>query len=93
MSIIIQELASIEQESTESIIKKIGNITNDLVTVRVIHFDVNEGTIPIDDGVMLYEHARDLMCAAALSTISKQKYFSGARPPEALDYLKEVRFG
>lgn len=93
LSTIIQELASIEQESAESIIKKIGNITNDLVTVRVIHFDVNEGTIPIDDGVMLYEHARDLMSAAALSTISKQKYFSGAKPPEALDYLKEVRFG
>ncbi|MBT2325548.1 hypothetical protein J7E62_24750 [Variovorax paradoxus] len=59
----------------------------------MFHHDVKEGTIPLEDGVLLNQKARDLMASAVLSTISKRKHFSGARPPEATSYLDSLRLG
>lgn len=87
------ELARFETKTYSQIIESIENLSADLVKVRVIHSDVGDGTIPLDDGVMLHERARDLMAAAALSTSTKKKHFVGARSPEASDYVSHLKLG
>lgn len=70
----------------------IGQLT-DLVRIRVIHHDVNGGTIPLKDGVQLNLHARELMIAAALSTQMKRRLFTGKRSPEVTAFLESLRLG
>ena len=91
--ILIKELSAVEDESPDFLIKRIENYSSDLVEIRVIHADVTEGSIPLDDGVMLYQNIREMLASAALSTITKQKNFSGRKPEDAQEYLRVVRFG
>lgn len=65
----------------------------DLVSIQVRHDDVQDGTIPLGDGVLLNQKARDLMTSAVLSTLSKRRHFRGNRPPEVTSYLSKLRLG
>lgn len=86
-------LVDFERRSLAQITKDIRGDFADHVRIRVFHSDVNEGTIPLNDGVMLNFKARDLMAAAAMSTVSKQRHFSGKRSKEASEYLESLRLG
>jgi flagellar biosynthesis regulator FlaF len=86
-------IAEFENHLPSEIATAIINVSVDIVYIRVIHDDVESGTIPLDDGILLNEKARDLMTSAVLSAISKRKHFSGARPMEATEYLQTLRLG
>ena len=58
--------------------------------MRVIGADTALGTIPINDGVLLFTKAKDLLCAAALSMYSRRKQFSGQLPKDAKTYLDSL---
>ena len=90
---LLNALANFEGTQILDAVESIDNFTADLVKVRVIGEDVRKGTIPLDDGVLLHQHARDLMAAAASSTSSRKKYFSGTRTPETNDYVGHLRLG
>ncbi|MFG6447675.1 hypothetical protein ACG0Z6_05390 [Roseateles sp. BYS180W] len=68
-------------------------LSSSLITVRVIGADTAHGTIPINDGVLLFTKAKDLLCAAALSMYSKRKQFSGQLPKDAKTYLDSLLLG
>lgn len=89
----IESLADYENRKVASVLKDIANHFSDLVSIRVVHSDVEGGTIPLEDGVRLFERARDLLASAALSTISKKRYFYGSRPYEASTFLSGIRLG
>ncbi|MDP2025628.1 hypothetical protein [Sulfuriferula sp.] len=86
-------IAAYENRTPVEVVNATAGHFADYIRVRVFHRDVEAGTIPLNDGVMLNSRARDLMASAALSTMSKRRYFSGARPPEAQDYINSLRLG
>lgn len=86
-------LAEFEGRDIEVVLQAIRLSAIDLVSVQVRHDDVQDGTIPLDDGVLLNQRARDLMTSAVLSTLSKRRHFQGNRPPEATAYLARLRLG
>lgn len=90
---LLTALADFENRATEEVLQTIEYLAIDLVAVQVEHHDIENGTIPLDDGVLLNQRARDLMTSAALSTLSKRRHFRGSRPPEATDYLARLRLG
>jgi hypothetical protein len=90
---LLLNLAKIEKRKVELIIDDINNYFTDQYSVRVIHSDVDDGTIPLDDGVLLIEKTKDLITSAALATLNKKKVFSGNRPQEANEYLNKIRLG
>ncbi|WP_342305800.1 hypothetical protein AAFM49_08235 [Burkholderia pseudomallei] len=89
----VAALADFEQRAPVDIVSDVMGHFADRIRVRVFHFDVEGGTIPLDDGVLLNERARDLMEAAACASMSKRRQFSGRRPEEATEYLKSLRLG
>jgi len=89
----IDTLVEFENRNAISIAEDILNFYADLVKIRVVHADVEGGTIPLDDGVLLVEKARELLVASTLSTFKKQKYFSGSRSKEVQNYLEQLRLG
>ncbi|MEX5559715.1 hypothetical protein Q1J45_19300 [Pseudomonas rhodesiae] len=86
-------LSSFELRSPLIILKEITGHFADLVRIRVFHSDVNSGTIPINDGVLLNIRARDLMASAVMSTASKRRHFMGKRSPEVKAYIDSLRLG
>lgn len=90
---VVEQLSVFQRTSLEDVTRAIVTYLCDLISVRVVHADVEGGTIPLDDGVLLFQRVRDLMSAATLSTISKRKHFSGNRPPEASDFLGSLKLG
>lgn len=89
----INELAIFEDRDPHNILKEIESFFSDSVKIRVVHSDVEEGTIPIDDGVLLIEKSRDLLTATTLSTFNKRSYFTGQRNLEAQNFIKQLRLG
>ncbi|WP_179403786.1 hypothetical protein [Burkholderia guangdongensis] len=89
----VTALADFARRTPLEIVSDVMGRFADRIRVRVFHFDVEGGTIPLDDGVMLNERARDLMEAAACASMSKRRQFSGRRPEEATEYLKSLRLG
>ena len=87
------ELGRFEAREPGEIVESISRLSVDLISVQVVHADVEVGTIPLDDGVLFTEKACDLMTSVVLSAISKRRHFLGNRPPEANEYLHGLRVG
>ncbi|MDO6537412.1 hypothetical protein Q4524_02350 [Alteromonas stellipolaris] len=89
----IKSVAEFESRTVLAVIDDMLNFSSDLIKVRVVHPDVEGGTIPLEDGVLLIEKSRDLMIASTLSTFKKQKVFNGSRSQNAQDFLSKLKLG
>lgn len=86
-------IAEFENREVSTVVDDMLNFNLDLVKVRVVHPDVEGGTIPLEDGVLLIERSRDLLIASTLSTFKKQKVFSGNRSQDVQDFLSKLKLG
>ena len=86
-------ISLLEVRSPLTVLKEVMGYFADLVRIRVFHNDVDAGTIPINDGVLLNIRARDLMTSAVMSTASKRRHFMGKRSPEVKAYIDSLRLG
>lgn len=64
----------------------------DVVRFRALDADV-AGTIALENGVALYDHARDLVAAAANAAIKPKRAYRGNSSERAKDYLNSLRLG
>lgn len=89
----VLSIALYEQRDPSDVLKELTGHFADHIKVRVIHPDVVEGTIPLNDGILLNLRARDLVTSSAMSATIKRKHFSGKRPPETREFLNSLRLG
>ncbi|AZZ92636.1 hypothetical protein EUZ85_18655 [Hahella sp. KA22] len=89
----IQVISEFEERSLGKVAEEVINFDSDIIKVRVVSPDVEGGAIPIDDGVLLFERAKDLLVSSTLSAFRKKKFFSGSWPAAARDFLDTLRFG
>lgn len=89
----ISALSEFERRELTDITSDIKNLSVDIIGIKVSHQDVEGGSIPLNDGVLLIERARDLMISVVLSALDKKKHFTGVRPKEANDYIEKLRLG
>jgi signal transduction histidine kinase len=99
MSDVLQTLEVVEShESNEprsqlDILTDITNATSDLLRIRLASANVENGTLPIEQGVRVVEHARDLLLAAACATVEPRALYETKKAAQAVDYLRQVRIG
>lgn len=86
-------IAFFEKREVREVQSQISRLFANVITVRVIHADTSDGTIPMSDGVLLITKAKELMLAAAVSIYSKKKQFTGAAPKSAKAYLDTLLLG
>ena len=89
----IKSVAEFENRDISAVIDDMTNFSSDLVKVRVTPPDVEGGTIPLEDGVLLIERSRDLLIASTLSTFKRQKVFNGSRSQDVQDFLGKLKLG
>lgn len=86
-------IATYEERLTSDVVRDVQRLLSNVISVRVIHDDTSDGTIPINDGVLLIAKAKDLLSAAAHSIYAKRRQFAGSTPKEAKDYLETLMLG
>jgi hypothetical protein len=86
-------IASFEERSAHEVLKEVKCLFANVITIRVVHDDTKNGTIPINDGVLLIAKAKDLLSAAARSIYAKRKQFTRGVPKEAKEYLETLLLG
>lgn len=91
---LINVLCKIDNKSPAEVIKEIDNISNDVISLRVIHDDVANGEIPFSDGVLLFQKTKDLMLSAARSVIKPQRAKYSGKNPEPVDrFFSSLKLG
>jgi hypothetical protein len=89
----LESIAKFEERPLADVFDRTSTYFSDLYSIRVIHADTEEGTIPLNDGIMLNLRARDLLAASAMSARQKRRHFDGKRTLEARDFLDTLRLG
>lgn len=86
-------IASHEKRGVHDVISDVKHLFSNVIAVRVIHADTTDGTIPINDGVLLISKAKDLLSAAAQAVYAKRRHFTGPTPKDARSYLDTLLLG
>lgn len=90
---LISVLAKFENRSLRDVVDDLINFHADVVKIRVVHDDVENGSIPLNDGVLLIEKAKELLISVAKSTFSKRRHFTGGASKEIMDFVETFRLG
>lgn len=89
----LKSIASFEGRAVHEVVNDVKRISANVIAIRVVHADTNNGTIPINDGVLLIAKAKDLFSAAARSLYAKRRQFTRGAPNEAKEYLETLLLG
>lgn len=90
---VLTAVALFEKREVFDVVSDVKRLFANVITVRVIHADTEDGTIPINDGVLLISKAKDLLSAAAQAVYAKRKHFFGPTPKDARNYLDTLLLG
>ncbi|EXJ16333.1 hypothetical protein [Imhoffiella purpurea] len=88
----IQILAEREERSALDVYRDLTMSGLDVVRLRAPGADAS-GAIAIEEGVVLYREAENLMLSAACSVVDPRRNYHLRKVTEATDYLKTVRLG
>jgi len=89
----LHELEAVEGRSQLEILRDLYNSGFDVVRLAAQSMRTADGTVDIDEGVLLFERARDTLYAAACATVKPQAVFHSRRPQQATDYMRRARLG
>ena len=89
----LRVLSEFEGRDILAVFNEVSNFNADVIKIRVAHHDVDAGTIPIDDGILLIQKARDLIASVSQSVISAKKHYTGRKPAEVSDFLDNLLLG
>jgi hypothetical protein len=81
-----------ERRSQLEIIEDLSMASADIVRPR-LRGASNDGSLTIEQGAYVHEHARALMLAAACAAVATKQVYARRKPELAMDYLSHARFG
>ncbi len=90
---LINVLAKFENRSLRDVVDDLINFHSDVIKIRVVHDDVENGSIPLNDGVLLIEKAKELLISVTKSTFNKRRHFTGGASKEIMDFVETFRLG
>lgn len=93
MADVLRTLEIAEQRSQLEILRDLTTLAADVIRVRALQPDVQDGTIPLDEGVQLVQRAQDMLLAAACAAVQPKAYFPTRKPSAAVSYMEHVRLG
>ena len=89
----MRELETVEDRSQLDILRDLYNSGFDVVRLAALSPNSEDGTVRIEDGVQLFERARDILLAAACATVRPQPVFHSRKPQQATEYMRKARLG
>jgi hypothetical protein len=94
MGDVVETLSEVERRPQLLVFADLIKSGFDVLRFRAVEAD-DAGTIALEQGVGLYDHARDLMAAAANATVKPRRVYRSRRGvfDQARDYLQQLRLG
>ena len=89
----LKQLESVEERSQLEIIRDLMNSGFDVVRIASQSPATRDGTVRIEDGLKIFENAREMLLAAACATVKPRPVFHSRKPQQATDFLRKARFG
>ncbi|MEH2072803.1 MAG: hypothetical protein V7K57_00015, partial [Nostoc sp.] len=89
---VLQNLEIVENRSQLEIITNLKTPLAEIIQISVNNSEIINGSIPIYQGVKLFESAKKLMWSAASSAVQPKPYFKGSFS-EVTDYMQQLRLG
>lgn len=93
MADVLDVLEVAEDRPQATLLRDIRHAQVDIARIRITSDSTRGGRIPVDQGATFMGQARDMMLAAACASIEKRPVFSKRKPTQAMEYLRELRFG
>lgn len=93
MAEVLQTLETSEGRSQLDVLREITDSTADIVRIRLQGSIFEDGSVPIDQAAQIVDQAREMMLAAACSTVQPRLVFRTRKPIQATEYLHHVRLG
>ena len=92
MADIVSEISVVEDRSQLVVFYDLIKSGFDVIRFRAPQAD-DAGTIPLENGVALYDHARDLIAAVANAAIKPKRAYRSNSSAQAKDYVTSLRLG
>lgn len=92
MGDVVTAVSELEQRSQLAVFNDLIKSGFDVVRFRAPDAD-EAGTIALEHGVLLYDHARDLIAAASNAAVRPKRMYRGATFDKTKDYLQSLRLG
>jgi hypothetical protein len=89
----VRQLAAFEQRPAREVLADLSLPPADVLRLRVESREAESGTVPLDEGLRLFQAGRDLLLAAACSAHQPQAYFRSQSYAPAQEYLRSCRLG
>ena len=86
-------LAEDEGRSPLDLFKDVSFSTRDVVRVRCVVDGRSDGSMPLVDAAIMASASRNLMLAAACSTVEPRRAYHTRKPSVATDYLSQLSMG
>ncbi len=93
MSELLRVLEHAEQRSRLEIYGDLLTTGTDLIRVRLVAPDLDDGSMGIEEYTGIARHAREMMLSAACAAVQTRAVLPARRPTQAMEYLKGVRIG
>lgn len=90
---VIREIADYEEKSIEQVMLYLLNPNTDIIKIRFVNKEVENGNILFDDAIKLYDNAKKLIAATAADVINPQKIHYGRADKSVQTFLNQCRFG
>ncbi len=90
---VLQILAETEASSQIDLLKDITESAADIIRIRLQGPAYDDGSLPIEQAAQVVEQARELMLAAACSTVQPRQVYRTRKPAQAIEYMHKVRLG
>ena len=91
MADVLEVLEAVESRSQLQILRDLLVTGIDVVRLRLPDSHVRNAAIPLEDGAVIVQKAKELMLYAASATVKPQSYYPGRRSKQASDYMRRTR--
>ncbi len=89
----VQTAADASGREIQSVLLYLINPCSDILKIRLTNSNVENGNIPFDDAIRIYDNAKKLLAAAAQDILHPRKYHQGRMEDAVSRFLSGCRFG
>jgi hypothetical protein len=89
----VKKICYVEGRSEENLINDLLLPLADIIKIRIIRDDIDDGTIPLSDGFKFYENAKKMLLSTACDIIQPELYHKKLSFKQAQQFIEKCRFG
>ena len=89
----VEKISKTENKSVEQVILELLNPMSDILRVRQVSKNVENGSILVEDAINLFDNAKKMLLNATLDILNYKKVYKGRIPEEVSNFINNCRYG